>query len=127
MIAIIWTLIGGFRGVLIAGAVAAATIATAAVYDRLIDDPGVVRTARAGFVLESERDALVARLAEEHRQRKAAETASDWLRIEIAGRDAQAAIDAEKTELEIADYEKKLANAGRSCSLDDADIDWLTR
>jgi uncharacterized lipoprotein YmbA len=118
----VWTLMGGLRGI----GVAAAVLLAAGTYDRLIDDPWVVSQARQGFVVTAERDALAARLDEEHRQRLAAETAADWLRIELAGQEAQAAIEAEKTEQEIADYEKKLADAGRSCFLDDTDLEFLS-
>jgi hypothetical protein len=118
---LIWTLIGGFRGILVAVAV----LAAAATYDRVFDDPGVARQARTGFVIEAERDALAARLGEEHRQRLAAEEAADWLRVWLAGAEAQAANDAERFEREADEYEKKLAAAGRSCFLDDADIEWL--
>lgn len=71
--------------------------------------------------------ALEAQLAERNRQleagRKAAEGFAELLRQAQLREEQQAAIDAE----EDADYEAQLAAAGRSCGLDQSDIDWLRR
>ncbi|MEI5680452.1 hypothetical protein G6N74_28500 [Mesorhizobium sp. CGMCC 1.15528] len=117
----VWTLIGGFRGILVAVAV----LASAWAYNKAVDNPIVVAQARAGFVLTAERDALAARLNEEQRQRKASDAALSMLRNELDKQQESELAASERLELEIADYEKKLADAGRSCRLDDSDTDWL--
>lgn len=119
----IWTAIGGFRGILVAAVVLAATAA----YDRLIDDPAVVRQARAGFVVEAERDALIALVEEQKRQAAAAAGALAGLRYEIEQQAKNDAAAAERLEREIEEYEAKLAASGRACFLDDGDIEWLKR
>lgn len=81
--------------------------------------------ARKGFVAEYAVKALTAQRDEEQRQRRVAEDAANWLRIELAGQVSKAAEDAATMEKEIQDYEQKLAAEGRSCRLDDGDIEWL--
>src|SRR5690606_20723529 len=122
-ISALWSLIGGFRGIL----VAAVVLAGAATYDRLIDDPGVVRAARAGFVVEAERDALLAQIAETKRQAAAAEAALAGLQYELGQQRANSAAVAEQLEREIDEYEAQLAAEGRVCTLNDEDIKWLER
>jgi hypothetical protein len=71
--------------------------------------------------------ALEAQLAERNRQleagRKAAEGFAELLRQSQLREAQQATIDAE----EDAEYEAELAAAGRSCGLDQSDLDWLRR
>lgn len=117
-----WTLIGGFRGIL----VALATIAGCYVYNGLVDNPVVVAKARAGFVLQSELTAARAELAERERQANAAGQAYTELQKRLAAQQQKDAADDAATEEAIKEYEKKLADAGRSCRLDDTDIEWLS-
>lgn len=127
MLPVMWALVGGIRGIIVAAATACAVLGAAHVYNTVIDNPAVVREARAGFVLQAERDALVARLAEVERQRVAAERARADLQgwIEQIERDAEART--EQLEKEIDEYEQKLAEDGRACYLNRADIEWLLR
>lgn len=121
----LWTLFGGYRGLVAACAATFLVSVAWSSYDRLIDDPGVVREARAGFVAVAERDALAALVAERDRQRLAAEMALSNLRREIDRISEQEQAAQDRLEQEIKDYEKKLADAGRLCPLDDGDIEWL--
>lgn len=118
----LWILIGGFRGIL----VALATIAACYVYNGLIDNPWVVHEARAGFVLQSKLDAANAELAERKRQANASAQAYTELQKRLAAQQQKDAADDAATEEAIKEYEKKLADAGRSCRLDDTDIEWLS-
>lgn len=116
-----WTLIGGFRGIL----VALATVAACYVYNGLVDNPWVVHRARAGFVLQSKLDAANAELAERERQANAAGQAYTELQKRLAAQQQKDAADDAAQELEIAEYERRLAEAGRQCHLDEGDIEWL--
>lgn len=83
--------------------------------------------AREGYVREARLLAAEARLAEKQRQldagRKAAEGFAALLAEARAREAGQAAIDL----AEDAEYEALLEAAGRSCRLDQSDIDWLRR
>jgi hypothetical protein len=125
MWATIFSLIGGWRTVLSGALVAGSALYGAHLYDQMIDDPAVVKAARAGFVLESERDALVARLAETERQRVAAEMAAGLLRAELDKQYEAEQAAADKLEQARKDYEQSLVDAGRACYLNDGDIQWL--
>ena len=81
--------------------------------------------AMKGYVLESEKTTAEAKTAELERQRNAASQALEEARKRQAADDAaQLAKDAQ-TDIEIADYEKKLAAANRQCLVDDADRQFL--
>lgn len=88
---------------------------------RAVDD--ALTEAVAGAKIAS----LEAQLAERSRQleagRKAAEGFAELLRQAQIREEQQAAIDA----TEDAEYEAKLAAAGRSCPISSDDIDWLRR
>ncbi len=85
----------------------------------------VKEEALKGYVLESEKTTAEAKAAELERQRNAASQALEEARKRQAADDAaQLAKDAQ-TEIEIADYEKKISAANRSCLVDDADRLWL--
>jgi hypothetical protein len=119
------SLLGGWRSVIVAALAASAALYGAHLYDVAIDDPAVVASARAGFVTEAERDALAGRLAETERQRLAAEAAAGMLRNELDRQtDAEQAA-ADKLEQARAEYEQKLADEGRKCTLNDEDVQWL--
>lgn len=111
-------------------AIAASAVVTlygASVYDRWIDDPAVRADARKEYVHIMVNEALKAQLAEEQRQREIAEAAADRFGelLRLVEEESQAAL--EHMEQEIADYEAKLESDGRSCHLDDADIEWLRK
>lgn len=78
-----------------------------------------------GYVLAAERDALQAKIEETDRQKRVAEAELVSLREELSRQqESEMAADARR-EQEIADYEKKLADSGRVCRLDDDDLEWL--
>ncbi|WP_412474754.1 hypothetical protein ACK83U_00995 [Rhizobium sp. WW22] len=78
-----------------------------------------------GYVLESEKETAEAKAAELERQRNASAQALEEARKRQAADDAaQRAKDAQ-TDIEIADYEKKLAAANRQCLADPADVQFL--
>lgn len=114
-----------FKGAFYGALGAAAALAVAMAYDKLIDDPLVRREALSGYVLRTERDALASRLAEERRRAIAASQALEEHRKRLsASREAEKQA-SEKLEAEITENEKLLEAAGRACRLDDADIRWL--
>lgn len=80
-----------------------------------------------GYVLESEKTALAAQLAEERRQRLAGAVALEEYRKRAAADEKQDAEIAARQEQEIAEYEKKLKAAGRSRLLDGDDFDYIMR
>lgn len=120
---LLWSLIGGIRGI----ALIVAMLGIFATYDRYIDDPLVAANARKGFVLEAERDALMAQLEERKRQAAAAESAVAGLQYELNQQRFNNEAARDQLESEIKDYEAKLKSDGRFCTLSDEDIKWLTR
>lgn len=112
--------IGGIIGTLFTGFIGSA-------YDRLIDDPNVRKEALIGFVAKAELEAEKARAQEAQRQRdlarKAAAEYADIL-AKVREQESEAKADLEQR---IADYESRLKDAGRSCILDQSDIDWLRK
>lgn len=104
---------------------AGAALALFLAWNTLFDNPSVAKAAREGFVVLAEKTALEARLAEERRRADAARKAVSGFAERLAeSRTAQAAAE-EKLEQEIAAHEQALRDAGRSCPLDQSDIDWL--
>ena len=98
-------------------------------WNAFIDNPQLVSvtkaTAEAQCKIRVLEAAKAAEAAERARQDAASEAA---IKAYLAAAEArQKAEDAarEQLEQEIADYEKRLADEGRSCALDDADIGWL--
>lgn len=84
-------------------------------------------SALKGYVLESEKSAVQAQLAEERRQRLAGAVALEEYRKRAAADEKQDAEIAARQEQEIAEYEEKLKAAGRSRLLDGADFDYIMR
>lgn len=84
-----------------------------------------VDTAVTNLVAGAEIDALKAKAAEEARRRAAATKALEDYRQQYAADKAAAEQATDLLEQRIADNEKELAAAGRSCLLDDADVEWL--
>lgn len=105
-----------------AGAVVAALFLA---WNGWLDNPRVAREATAGCLSTVETAALKAQLTEERRRRAAAEAALADYRRQADADAAEAAARAAELQKEIADYEQKLADAGRSCHLDDDDLRWL--
>lgn len=122
MIAFLWALIGGVRGLIAAAIAAVAVGVSLSAYDRLIDDPAVAAAARKDLVARAELTAAEAELAEVRRQLDAGSKALEQYRI-LAEADAIA--DAEKdrrTEQEIAVMEAKLIEQGRRCPITEEDL-----
>ncbi len=91
----------------------------------LVSIPAAEHRARAGYVELAEKTTAEAKAAELERQRNAASQALEEARKRQAADDtAQLAKDAQ-TDIEIADYEKKLAAANRRCLADPADVQFL--
>lgn len=127
ILSLLWTLAGGLRGLVTAAVAGAATLALAGLYDRLVDDPAVAAAARRYMVAKAELDAERARGTELERQLTAGAQALEEYRRRLAAEQrAQDETDA-RHEQEIADYEKRLADAGRGCALDRDDIEFLRR
>jgi len=85
----------------------------------------VASDAVKGYVLAAERDSLVAQMAEKERQRRAAESAVAELQRDLDNAARVQGAEQAVLEKEIAEYEKKLADAGRRCTLSDSDVEWL--
>jgi len=122
---IVEAVLGRFAVPLAAMGAFALALTGAALWDRWIDDPAVAAAARHGYVLETEKDATAAELAEVRRQLAVVTELRDRFALDLSRSQAAAAAHAEKLESEIAAYETQLVAAGRACRLDRADIDWL--
>ncbi|MCX2696409.1 hypothetical protein [Ochrobactrum chromiisoli] len=116
----------------IGAGIAAGFILAAAYYNGipiLKDIPYVGRAfegqAKKGLVPEFQVKALEAQIAEETRQRKAGQFVIASYQVQLQNARAAEAAQMEKTEQEIGDYEKRLAEAGRACLLDGNDIEFL--
>lgn len=83
--------------------------------------------AKKGLVPQFELAATRAERDELQRQLKASEFVTSAYQEQLRNVWAADAARTEKTELEIADYERKLAEAGRACLLDNDDIEFLRR
>lgn len=125
MIPIIWGLTGGVSGSLrlIAGAVGA--FALFVLWNVAIDNPRVRNDARQAYVAIALLEAEQAKSAELERQRNAGAIAFEEYRKRLAAVELADKADDARHEAEIAKYEQKLAEAGRSCALDSSDVDWL--
>ena len=96
-------------------------------YNHFIGHPRVANEARLGYVVLSEKAAIEAKLKLEEKRRKAAEEISSRHQALLKIANAQAEVEQARLEQENADYEARLEAAGRSCRLDDADIEWLRK
>ncbi len=83
------------------------------------------KRALEGFVARAELEAANAKLAELERQRNAGAQALEEYRKRLAAWQAVAAAEDERHEKEITDYEKKLADLGKSCLVDADFLDFL--
>lgn len=111
-------------GLLVMAAAAVLTFYEAPVLGRVAQ---VERAALRGYVLKTELETANAKAFELLRQREAAEAALAAFEKKQLEEDARAAIQMSRLEEEIADNEKLLSAAGRSCLVDDADVDWLSK
>lgn len=96
-------------------------------YNHFIGHPRVANEARLGYVVLSEKAAIEAKLKLEEKRRKAAEEISSRHQALLKIANAEAEAEQARLEQENADYEARLEAAGRSCRLDDADIEWLRK
>lgn len=83
--------------------------------------------AKKGLVPEFQVNALKAQLAAEAQQRRANDLIIESYQIQLRNARAAEAARIEQNEQEIADYEKRLADAGRVCLLDRDDIEFLRK
>jgi hypothetical protein len=81
--------------------------------------------AKRGLVPEFQVQALEAQLAEQARLRNAGQIVIEAYQVQLRNARAAEAAQLEKSEQEIADYENRLAEAGRVCLLDGDDIEFL--
>lgn len=125
--ALVWQRVSAFLMAVIATPLGAGAVVAGLflAWNGWIDNPRVAREATAGCLSTVEKAALEAQLAEERRRRAAAEAALADYRRQADADAAAAAAAAEDLQKRIADYEKELADAGRGCRLDDADLRWL--
>ena len=85
------------------------------------------RAAREGYVRQADLTAAQAKRAEVERQLAAGRKALDGYAKLLAESQAREALAQTLSEAEIARYEQQLASSGRSCLLDQSDIDWLRK
>lgn len=83
--------------------------------------------AKKGLVPEFQLKALQAQLDAEAQQRRANTLVIESYQAQLRNARAADAARIEQTEQEIADYEKRLADAGRVCLLDRDDIEFLRK
>ncbi len=100
-------------------------IAMMLVYNAALHDPMLKREARDGYVLEAQKTALEAKLAEMDRQKKAGEFVISAYQEQLKNARAAEAEKSQQTEAEIKAYENRLADTGRACLLDGHDLDFL--
>lgn len=100
-----------------------------ALWNVAIDNPQVAREAAAraedACTIRTMDAANRAREAEQGRQQSVVADALAAYRAALSAREAQASQIQDQMEASIADYEARLSAEGRSCPLDDADLDWL--
>jgi len=111
----------------IAAAVAGSSLTATAwwAYDTYVDDPRVAELERERLTREFEAAAAAAMAAEQLRQFKIGERAYQQFYLEQREDDAWSAAARNLFGMELADYERRLAEAGGACSLSQLDIDYL--
>jgi hypothetical protein len=90
-------------------------------------DESVRDAARAGYVLQSQAEAAEAKLAEVQRQVAAGQIVIASYQEILKNARAKDAADDLQFAKDRKDFEAKLAAAGRSCQLDQSDLDWLSK
>ncbi|MBO9099432.1 MULTISPECIES: hypothetical protein [unclassified Rhizobium] len=91
----------------------------------MVTVPNAETAARTGYVLLAEKTTAEAAAAEMTRQRNAASLALSEAEKRKAAADIADQATQAQTDLEMADYEKKLTTANRRCLVDDADVRFL--
>lgn len=111
-----------FKGAFYGALGAAAALAVSMAYDKLIDDPLVRREALAGYVLESEKNALAAQLSEERRRALAATQTADEFRKRYTALSEANRSSRERSERDIEEDNRNEDGAPR---VTDGDLRWL--
>ena len=88
-------------------------------------DASIRREALVGYVLQSKADAAEAKLAEVQRQVDAGQIVIASYQEILKNARAKDAEDDAKFAKERKDFENLIVAAGRSCGLDQSDLDWL--
>jgi hypothetical protein len=88
-------------------------------------DASVRHEALVGYVLQSKLDASEAKLTEVQRQVSAGQIVIESYQEILRNARAKDAIDDAKFAKERKDFESLLVAAGRSCGIDQSDLDWL--
>lgn len=125
MAAILAWAIGSPLGRIVSGAALCVAIFIGARWWLAAHDASTRREALVGYVLQSKLDASDAKLAEIQRQVTAGEIViASYQEILKNARAKDAADDAQFAK-ERKDFEDLLVAAGRSCGIDQSDLDWL--
>ena len=119
-----WAL-GSPLGRLVSGAVFCVAIFLGARWWLVWHDSNVRHEALVGYVLQSKADAAEAKLAEVQRQVAAGEIVIASYQEILKNARAKDAEDDAKFAKERKDFESLLVAAGRSCGIDQSDLDWL--
>ena len=123
----IWSLIGGFRGIVVTAVAAAVTLFAVDAYHRAFIHPSIADEARKNYVRIAELEAEKAKAAELQRQITAGAVALEEHRKRLATSEVLHEAETQRLEKEIAENEKALENAGRACRLDGSDVDFILR
>lgn len=91
-------------------------------WNTLIENPALVREARAGFASTVELEAMKAQLNERERQAQVALEAGNKFADVLRAQATALATEAAEQEKKDDEYAAKLKKAGRACLLTDADI-----
>jgi hypothetical protein len=119
---LVWELVGGFSGLLRLTAGFVAAFALFSMWNAAFDNPRVVNEARREYVQIAQLEAEQAKSAELQRQVNAGAQAFEEYRKKLAAFEAKDAVDDAAREAKIAEMELAVKAAGRSCTMDDADI-----
>lgn len=121
----LYGLIGGLRGLLTAVIAASLMFALVSAYDKLVAYPAIAKAAKMEYVDLAEKMALVAQVGEAKRQKIAVENAKAIFAKSLAEiQFAAVSQDNEQTK-RISVYEKLLKESGRSCLLDESDLEFV--
>ncbi len=88
-------------------------------------DASIRHEALVGYVLQSKVDAAEAKLTEVQRQVDAGQVVIASYQEILKNARAKDAADDEQLAKDRKDFEAKIAAAGRSCGIDQSDLDWL--
>lgn len=125
MAAILAWALGSLLGRIVSGTVLCVAILLGARLWLAAHDAGVRNAALVGYVLKSKADAAEAKLTEVQRQLSAGEIVIASYQEILKNARSKDAEDDAKFAKERKDFETLLVAAGRSCSLNAGDLDWL--